>query len=238
MPPPSPLTAEQQKATLVSGSKLFGMSLSHALANADQGLITTGNIRVGAETEPLFGGDKTSANVPLKSVPTEPSVPITPQTAKPAADALDKVVPNLTPSPQSKITSAPPSVIDLSRRQPLDITAITTPEQLSQIGLFDADGVYFSEKLSQLKQRIVKLADEYQLPISRVAEYFYRSPLYQLFINMGVAVMNDNTAPDQKTAFEKVAANYKAARKETLSYEQFLAFSQFKKEISELEARI
>lgn len=233
-----PLTPEQQTATLVSGSKLFGMSLSHALANADQGLTTSGNIRTGTEVPPApHRKEVPPAPTPVAPVLRSPSPPA-PAAPKPPMD-LGKLPQNPPAAPPIRPEPAVPAgVIDLSRRPVLDIASVTTPEQLTKIGLPEADGVYFSEKLSQIKQKIRDLSAEYQLPVSKVAENFYRSPLFQLFMNMGVAVMNDNTSPDQKTAFEKVVGNYKAARKDALSREQFLALSRLKKEISELEVKI
>ncbi|MCL5436103.1 MAG: hypothetical protein M1275_03415 [Patescibacteria group bacterium] len=226
------LTPEEQKATLVSGSKLFNMSLSHALANADQGLTTTGNMRTGTETPQALPNEKSVA--PKQAPPVSERATLSARGAPSAPLQANLPVPS-----QIRPESVMPSgVIDLSRRQVLDIASISAPEQLQKIGLADADGVYFAEKLSQIKQRISHLSDEHQLPVTKVAENFYRSPLYQLFMNMGVAVMNDNTSPDQKAAFEKVVGNYKAAHKEVLSREQFLALSSLKKEISELEVKI
>lgn len=254
LPPPNP---DQQKATLVAGSSLFNMSLSHALANADQeGLPESGNIRSGAQT-PRLSKEKSApkAAVPSQPKPGLPARPdLQPRPAPLAAPARPNqktdLPPNLPvaapalsadrvgPAERSDMSSAFPGIVDLSKRPVLNIKFLTAPEQLQKIDLADADGVLFESNLGEIKQKIADLSREYQLPASRVAENFYRSPLYQLFMSMGVAVMNDNSSPDQRAAFEKVAGNYKLAGKPYLSREQFLSLSRLKKEISESEAKI
>lgn len=231
-PPPSP---EAQRAALVSGSKLFTSSLSHAIANADlSDLPEQGKIRAGSQIPSL-----------VKSPPAPPAAGagvaqseragLSPN-ARPVASSLP---PNL-PLASGKTYSEPGAfgVIDLSRRQPVSIISITTPEGLAKIELADIGGQNFDGKLAEIKQKIKDLAREYQMPVSGVAGNFYRSPLYQLFTAIGVAVMNDNTASDQKAAFEKVVGTYRQANKPALTREQFLSLSRFKKELVSTESRV
>ena len=114
----------------------------------------------------------------------------------------------------------------------MDFSRITQIADLQKISLSDLSSG-FDQGLTSIKALVSNLAVQNKLPVKQVLNYFYRSPLYNLYVAMAVAVMND-AASDQTTAFEKVQKNYQAAKKEFLTREQFLSLNRFKKELAQL----
>lgn len=253
------------KSYSFSASALSKVSLSSAIANADQeSLPQSGNLRMGkiqpqAPAKPSMPADLKEPVPNLQAdfkpkpafipVPQKPqfaaNVPQAPAMPKPAMQNVQAVA----PAARAEAAAAPANalnnlllqrgaVVDLSRKPLLNIAEINKPELFQQItaGAFPPEG--FDEKLSQLKQKIVDISKDYQLPIKKVTDNFYRSPLYVLYVSMAVAVMNDTSASGQSEAFEKVAKNYQAAKKESLTYRQFVSLGNFKKELAGLEESI
>ncbi|MDP2933500.1 MAG: hypothetical protein Q8N81_05210 [bacterium] len=273
-----------QKSRSFSASQLSRVSLSQAVANADQeSLQSNGNLRVGKQPpvpvppKPIDPGAKPKTVNFSASTPTKPAGiqagMYAPVPAKPAPSPVIKFasresvprpvfemskpqptvapsgaqIPPSRPAPlidllenrnQDMVHSAAGQVVDLTRRPVLYIEAIKQPEALSKIELKDFLPEEFDSKLSQIKQKVVDLSKEFQIPIKKVTEQFYKSPLYELYVAMAVAVTNDAGSTDQGETIARVAKNYQSAGKDVLSRDQFLSMGRFKKELTELEESI
>src|SRR3989344_2698988 len=160
---------------------------------------------------------------PTVRPPTPPASPPKPQ------DQIASLLKNY-PLPQASVPQG--GIVDLSKRPPMDFSRITQIADLQKISLSDLSSG-FDQGLTSIKALVSNLAVQNKLPVKQVLNFFYRSPLYNLYVAMAVAVMND-AASDQTTAFEKVQKNYQAAKKEFLTREQFLSLNRFKKELAQL----
>ena len=118
--------------------------------------------------------------------------------------------------------------MDLQKKILLNISAISNPEDLGKISLSDVQDVGFDKGLGQILEKVKQLAREKSIPSNLLVNNFYKSPFYNTYVNMGVAVMNDKSG-DQKAAFEKILKNYQSAGRDYLTREQFLAVHALKK---------
>ncbi|PIR97249.1 MAG: hypothetical protein COT91_02440 [Candidatus Doudnabacteria bacterium CG10_big_fil_rev_8_21_14_0_10_41_10] len=139
----------------------------------------------------------------------------------------DKVLGSLPTAP------VPEKIIDLSKRQGVNIAQISNLQELEKIDFEDLKKIGFNEGITQIKQKIDSLVSAKQIPVKQLAESFYRSPIYKLYVSIGTAVMQDQSG-DQAQTFEKVINNYKSAGKDYLNREQFLAVNKLRKELKGL----
>lgn len=243
------------KPTGFSAAVLSKMSLSQAIANADQDTLSqVGKIRVGRELPPPAPPQTVSPRMsappppaPPKQVSPRPPAPppsalspkptVTPSRIEPAKPPVPRIV-NLEGNISIKTPSVPgpKEVVDLSKRPVLKVASMRRPEELAKLQVEDVAQGNFNEWLQLLKDRMVELAREFSLPLKNVTAHFYRSPLFALYGAMAVAVMNDTTSPDQAAAYEKIVKNYQQAQKAYLTREQFLALGWLKKELSTMES--
>ncbi len=196
------------------------------------------------------------AFVTPKASPTlpPPAVPRAPIPPKPAALSQPSRPVILSPSPSADMTRVPlvqqreplsaPSklpVIDLTKKPGVNLEKLYAPEELQKISLSDVKAAGFERGLNQIKQRILDLAKTQNTPASPdasqggpvklMANHFYRSPVYNLYVSMAVAVMND-VSGDQAAAFDKVMKTCQQSGKEFLTREEFMAINRIKKELA------
>ncbi len=226
-----PKAVEQLKALTREANFETPISLSHALANADQGQITQqGNLRAGkpAQAEPYSA---VKSNIPDQPTPVPAPKPPLVQASKPTVPAparaetssadvrggnvarqLTEVLKTYSPAvsspssgPLNQETARGNSgeVVDLSRRPPVEISAIKSPEELARLTIADVRGQHLQQRLDEIRQKIGSLAQSSGVPAKQLVNTFYRSPLYTLYVAMAVAVMNDPSS-DQNQAFEKL----------------------------------
>ena len=234
----SPESVAQLQKTSRMAYRASAQSLSQAIVNAGQEKSPEGEMRVGQKRGDDFGNrfilDRKS--VPEKSTPApQPSATAmkTPDPApKSVAEGVGEILKKRAVPEYKQEKSQPANVINLSKKIPLNIARITNPEDLSKIGFSDVNSIGFNGGLNAIGQKVEQLSREQSIPKNLVLNNFYKSPLYETYVNMGVAVMNDKGG-DQKAAFEKVLDNYKKAGQDYLTRDQFLAVHALKKKLQD-----
>jgi len=234
----SPESMEQLQKTSRMAYRASAQSLSQAIVNAGQEKSPEGEMRIGqkrgGEEGNKFIQDKKP--VPEKSMPApQPlaTVAKTPDpTPKSVAEGVGEILKKRAVPEYKQEKSQPANVINLSKKIPLNIARITNPEDLSKIGFSDVNSIGFDGGLNAIGQKVEQLSREQSIPKNLVLNNFYKSPLYETYVNMGVAVMNDK-GRDQKAAFEKVLDNYKKAGQDYLTRDQFLAVHALKKKLQQ-----
>lgn len=184
-------------------------SLSQAIANAGDSNEEHGNIQVGKKIPDLAK----KKNIPPSPKKTEHIPPARPLTA---------------PSPKPGRQPA----VDFSKQRGVDITGISNPQELKKVSFSDLQKTGFNEGVDVLKARIQELAKNNNQPVARIAKNFFESPVYKIYVNIGTAVMQDQSG-NQAAAFEKIINNYKSVGKEYLNREQFLAINRLRKELKQ-----
>ena len=249
---PSEKSVRQLEKISKEANFMEAPSLSQTIVDAGQEVEHQGNIRMGemkpsvpvvakkeeAVAPPPLSKDKKDEKVEqLRKELLEHTVDFKKAPSSSVSPSQKKSVSSPVSAPEGKKQEPQPAekkVVDLTKRVPLDLNKISSVVELSRIRLSDITTPNFETGLNVLKQKILEIAKTQGLPVRQVAAHFFQSPLYNLYVNMGSAVMNDKNSPDQRTAFARVINNYKMAGKEYLSREQFLAVNRLKKELKQL----
>lgn len=188
------------------------------------------------------------ANVPAPRIPEEgsriakPKIPTPPQklgSLPPAHNEERLPAPKIDANPQAAPSSSPKEegvtpekVINLKKNLTVDLDGIASPQELAKITPDDLRQVGFENGLEKTKQKIIELSGG-GASMREAVNSFQRSPLYNIYISMVVAVMNDSSG-DQKAAFERVAKNYEQANRPYLQRSEFLAVHKLKKELADM----
>ena len=228
----------QLEKTSEIAHRASSQSLSQAIVNAGQEKTPEGEMRVGQKPGSDLRHHQTQTKKPVSKKsgfvprPVEAAVKIPPSKPMSMAEGVGEILKNR-PTPEiQKAKPLPDNVVNLSKKTPLNVSKITNPEDLSKISFSDVNSMGFDIGLNAIGQKVEQLAQEKSIPKNLVINNFYKSPLYETYVNMGVAVMNDKGG-DQKAAFEKVLGNYKSARKDYLTRDQFLAVHALKKKMQQ-----
>ena len=113
------------------------------------------------------------------------------------------------------------------------IEGLHTSIELSQVTIADIRRGNFSENLQLILKKFIEIAGKEETLPYLVISNFEKNPANKLFVQTALALMDD-TSPDRREAYSKAAEKVRSQFGESLSKEEFEAFTAFKEAVGRM----
>lgn len=117
--------------------------------------------------------------------------------------------------------------------RPIKIDDLSTSEDLSRLTLNHLRQGDFNQNLKKIVDKIIQIAQKESVLPYTVIQSFLKSPVNELFIETGLALMDD-ISKDRTSVFARIENVMKNEHKLAFNSEEFHAFTDFKTELDKL----